>query len=145
MSRRYYVQGTILIQGWEMRRVVSWSSTLLFTLLLGCGAHRTTQTGEASWYGPGFRGKPTASGERFRPWKRTAAHKTLPLGTVVRVTRLDNRESVRVVINDRGPYAKGRIIDLSKGAARRIDLIDDGTAPVRIVVVGCKEKYGGCK
>lgn len=98
----------------------------------------------ASWYGPGFRGKPTASGVRFRPRRRTAAHKTLPFGTVVKVTRTDTMDSVRVVINDRGPYAGGRVIDLSKRAARKIDMLDDGVAPVEIRVVGCRRRYDAC-
>ncbi len=116
---------------------------LLLLLTLGC-AHRDVSSGKASWYGPGFAGNPTASGERFRPWKRTAAHKTLPFGTVVRVTRTDTGQRVRVVINDRGPYVDGRIIDLSRKAARRIDMIDDGVAPVEVKVVGCKKRYGAC-
>ena len=112
-------------------------------LLLACGP-RHVETGLASWYGPGFAGKPTASGETFRPWKKTAAHKTLPLGTVVRVTREDNGRSVRVVINDRGPYIDGRIIDLSRRAARRVDMLDDGVAKVRVVEVGCRKRYDRC-
>ncbi len=117
---------------------------LLLALLLPACAHKQVQTGKASWYGPGFRGKPTASGEPFRPWKRTAAHKSLPFGTVVRVTRTDTGERVRVVINDRGPYVQGRIIDLSKKAARRVGMLDDGVAPVEVKVVGCKRRFGGC-
>lgn len=117
---------------------------LLALLLLGACAHRTTQTGTASWYGPGFRGKPTASGEKFRPGKRTAAHRSLPLGTVVKVTHLDTGRSVRVVVNDRGPYAGDRILDLSKGAARRLDMLDAGTAHIKLKVVGCKKRYPAC-
>lgn len=115
--------------------------SLLLLLLLACGARKPVETGQASWYGPGFRGKPTASGRPFRPWKRTAAHKSLPFGTVVKVTRLDTGESVRVVITDRGPFVKGRIIDLSRRAARRIDLVDDGVAPVEVKVVGHRRRY----
>jgi rare lipoprotein A len=117
---------------------------LVSLLLLSACAHRQVQTGQASWYGPGFAGNPTASGERFRPCKRTAAHKTLPFGTVVKVTRTDSGERVRVVINDRGPYVDGRIIDLSRKAARRIDMIDDGVAPVELKVVGCRRRYEAC-
>ena len=111
----------------------------------GC-AHRHVETGDASWYGRDFRGKPTASGEIFRPnARRTAAHKTLPLGTVLVVKRLDSGQRVRVVVNDRGPYIDGRIIDLSKKAAKRIDLVEDGTAPVRVRAVGCRaRRYDGC-
>ncbi len=105
-------------------------------------AHKPMPPGEASWYGPGFRGKKTASGERFWPnLRRTAAHRTLPFGTVVKVERRDTGQSVRVVINDRGPFVTGRVIDLSKKAARRIDLVDAGHAPVSLLVVGCKERY----
>ncbi|MCB9764015.1 MAG: septal ring lytic transglycosylase RlpA family protein [Alphaproteobacteria bacterium] len=113
-------------------------------LSLAC-APKVVEHGKASWYGPGFRGNPTASGEPFRPGlRRTAAHKTLPFGTVVKVTRTDTGRSVRVVINDRGPYTPGRVIDLSKKAARRIDMIDDGVAPVEVKVVGCRRRYDGC-
>ena len=123
-----------------------WAALLACLLLLSGGcAKRTVQTGMASWYGPGFRGKPTASGVPFRPGRRTAAHKTLPFGTVVKVTRSDTGQSVRVTINDRGPYAKGRVIDLSKKAARRVDLIAAGVAPVELRVVGCRRRYGDCK
>ena len=100
--------------------------------------------GDASWYGPGLRGRPTASGERFRPGRRTAAHPTLPFGTVLRVTRLDDGRRGRVVVNDRGPYAAGRILDLARGAARRLRMIDDGVVPVRIEVVGCR-RFDDCR
>lgn len=103
------------------------------------------QIGEASWYGKAFRGRPTASGERFRPRKRTAAHRTLPFGTVVKVRRLDTGRTVRVVINDRGPFVDGRIIDLSRRAARKLRMIDLGVARVQLKVVGCKKRYQpGC-
>lgn len=83
---------------------------------------RNPYVGMASWYGPGFHGRRTASGERFNQNAMTAAHKTLPLGSIVRVTNLETGESVIVRINDRGPYSGGRIIDLSKGAARAIKM-----------------------
>ncbi len=108
----------------------------LMVLLVGCAQRRTVHKGAASWYGPGFRGKPTASGVPFRPWKRTAAHKTLPFGTVLRVKRVDSGRSVRVVVNDRGPFVAGRVLDLSKGAARRLQMIDDGVIVVEYRVVG---------
>jgi rare lipoprotein A (peptidoglycan hydrolase) len=90
------------------------------------------QHGMASWYGPGFHGRKTASGERFNQNERTAAHRQLPLGSEVTVTNLENGKSVEVEINDRGPYVKGRRIDLSKAAAREIGMHEDGTARVRI-------------
>jgi rare lipoprotein A len=92
------------------------------------------QVGTASWYGPGFNGRKTASGERFDQNKLTAAHRSLPLDTVVKVTNLDNGKAVKVLINDRGPYVGKRVIDLSHAAARKLDMTDDGTARVRIEV-----------
>lgn len=92
-------------------------------------------SGEASWYGPGFVGRKTANGERYNQKGLTAAHPTLPLGTTLRVTNLENGQSVVVRINDRGPYAKGRIIDLSKGAAEKIGMLRKGTASVRITTL----------
>jgi rare lipoprotein A len=93
---------------------------------------RFAQTGVASWYGPGFHGRKTASGEPFDQNRLTAAHRSLPLDSVVKVTNLENGKSVEVEINARGPYAKGRVIDLSRAAARHLDMTDDGTAKVRI-------------
>ena len=99
-------------------------------------APRVGQTGIASWYGPGFHGKATASGVIYNQHDLTAAHQTLPLGTRVLVTNLDNGRSIEVLINDRGPFAKGRIIDLSYAAAETLGMIAPGTIPVRIEVVG---------
>ena len=90
------------------------------------------QVGEASFYGPGFHGKKTASGEKFDQNDLTAAHPTLPLGTNATVTNLDTGDSVEVKINDRGPYVKGRDIDLSEGAAKELGMTKDGVAPVKI-------------
>ncbi len=94
-----------------------------------------TQEGVASWYGPGFHGKKTTSGTVYDQYAMTAAHQTLPLGSNVRVTNLANGKSVTVLINDRGPFAKGRIIDLSYAAAQLVDMIGPGTAPVRVDVL----------
>lgn len=96
-----------------------------------------SQEGMASWYGgdDGFEGKPTASGELYDSSQLTAAHRELPLGSVVEVTSLDNGRVVRVRINDRGPFTKGRIIDLSQAAAQTIAMIGPGTARVRLVLV----------
>jgi rare lipoprotein A len=87
-------------------------------------------TGHASWYGPGFDGRKTASGERFSKHALTAAHKTLPLHSRVLVTNLSNNESVVVRINDRGPYSRGRLIDLSQAAAQAIGLHGVGRVAV---------------
>ncbi|MCC7428072.1 MAG: septal ring lytic transglycosylase RlpA family protein [Alphaproteobacteria bacterium] len=92
----------------------------------------TGQTGIAAWYGPGFVGRRTASGERFDPHAMAAAHRTLPFGARVRVTSLDTGRSVVVRINDRGPHTLGRIIDLTEGAARQIGLRARGVGRVRI-------------
>jgi len=94
------------------------------------------ETGTASWYGPGFHGKHTANGEIYDQYELTAAHQTLPLGTRVAVTNLDNGHQVEVRINDRGPFVKGRAIDLSYAAARALGMLGPGTVPVRIEVLG---------
>jgi len=94
------------------------------------------ETGIASWYGPTFYGHHTANGEMYDGSLMTAAHRTLPMPVNVRVTNLDNGKSVIVRVNDRGPYAKGRIIDLSEAAARALDVIRTGTARVRVTYVG---------
>jgi rare lipoprotein A len=96
---------------------------------------RPYQVGTASWYGDFFEGKPTASGEPFNMYDLTAAHPTLPLGTLVRVTNLRNRRSVVVRINDRGPVVPGRIIDLSYNAARVLRFDKKGLQRVRLDVV----------
>ena len=93
------------------------------------------QYGVASWYGKKFHGNPTASGEIYDMYQLTAAHKTLPLGTYVMVSNLENYRSVEVKINDRGPFVKGRIIDLSYAAARSVDMVGRGTARVRVEVL----------
>ena len=93
------------------------------------------QTGEASWYGEEFHGRRTSSREVYDMNDLTAAHNTLPFGTMVMVTNLNNGRSVAVRINDRGPFVKNRVIDLSYAAARAIDMIGSGTAPVRIEVL----------
>lgn len=91
--------------------------------------------GTASWYGPGFFGNRTANGEVFRPGTLTAAHRTLPFGTMVRVTNLNNGRSTVVRINDRGPFSGNRVIDLGHGAAQQVGLVSSGLAPVRLEVL----------
>ncbi|HEY5337828.1 MAG TPA: septal ring lytic transglycosylase RlpA family protein, partial [Rhizomicrobium sp.] len=101
------------------------------------------ETGIASWYGPTFYGHRTANGEMYDGQSMTAAHRTLPLPVNVRVTNLDNGKSVVVRVNDRGPYAKGRIIDLSEAAARELDVIRSGTARVRVTYLARADGVGG--
>ena len=95
-----------------------------------------TEFGIASWYGPGFHGRQTASGVVYDQNLMVAAHKTLPFGTVARVTNLENGRQVEVCVVDRGPYVKGRVIDLSASAAKALDMRSKGTARVRIEDLG---------
>lgn len=95
---------------------------------------------EASWYGPGFHGQETASGETFDQKQMTAAHPSLPLGTKAEVTNLQNDKKVEVTINDRGPYAKDRVIDLSAGAAKKLGMKKEGIAKVKITTKKPKKK-----
>lgn len=104
-------------------------------LLIATLAFAQTQTGKASFYADKFEGRPTASGEKYKHSKLTAAHKTLPFGTKVRVTNTANNQTVEVVINDRGPYVDGRVIDLSKSAAEKLGFVNLGLADVKIEVV----------
>jgi rare lipoprotein A len=132
-------------------------TALVVTLLVGCSGTPTPDPGtvsdetityaesieldpdeligEATWYGERHHGRTTASGEPFDMYAMTAAHKTLPFGTVVRVIRDDTRQSVVVTINDRGPYGPGRVIDLSMAAAEEIDLIRPGHIPVVVEIL----------
>ncbi len=93
------------------------------------------QKGTASFYADKFEGKQTASGEKYKHKKLTAAHKFLPFGTIVKVTNLENKESVEVRINDRGPFVEGRVIDLSRSAAEKLKFINQGLAEVQIEVI----------
>lgn len=94
-----------------------------------------TQTGKASYYAMKYNGRKTASGDRFNNWGYTAAHKKLPFGTKVRVTNLANHKTVDVVINDRGPFVKGRVIDLTRTAFAQIGNLDSGVIKVKIQVL----------
>ncbi len=113
---------------------------LLLILLISplyCFSHELS--GHASWYGGKFNGRQTANGEIFDTNKLTAAHKTLPFNTVVEVTNKNNGKKTEVRINDRGPFIEGRIIDLSKKAANKIDMLTSGTADVSIKVISMPE------
>lgn len=107
----------------------------LVAALGGCstfGGSGASESGKASYYGNRHHGLKTASGERFDQHALTAAHRSLPFGTRVRVTNLNNDRSVVVRINDRGPFVRGRIIDVSRAAAQRLDMLRAGVVPVRI-------------
>ena len=112
--------------------------------LSGCSAEKPggpshKEVGKASWYGPGFHRRQTASGEPFDRNDMTAAHPTLPMGTKAKVTNLENGKKVEVTINDRGPFAKGRVIDLSQKAASKLEMEKDGTAQVKIEATPVKK------
>lgn len=102
-----------------------------------------TERGVASWYGPGFHGNKTANGERYDMYKLTAAHRTLPLGSVATVRSMTSGRKVTVRINDRGPFAKGRILDLSRAAAEALAMTGNGTDQIEMQVVGFAGRPGG--
>lgn len=128
-----------------MKRVFYLASALMVAIsMIGFGpiAYANTPrviTGIASWYGPGFHGRRTANGETYNMEAMTAAHKSLPFGTKVEVTNEANGKTVTVRINDRGPYVKGRVIDLSHAAAKQLGMIGAGTASVALRVVAQPE------
>ncbi|WP_420393311.1 septal ring lytic transglycosylase RlpA family protein [Acuticoccus sp.] len=119
----------------KFARTVAWTALLSIPLLFPApGALAFDSNGEAAFYGKRFHGRPTASGERFDMHALTAAHRLLPFGTKVKVTNRANGQSVVVRINDRGPFARGRHIDLSRAAAAEIGMIKAGVASVRMEV-----------
>lgn len=101
-----------------------------------------TQTGEASWYGPGFHGRTTASGDTYDQEAMTAAHRTLPLGARIRVTVPATGRTTELIVNDRGPFVEDRVLDVSRAAARRLGFLERGTARVRLEVLSLPE---GCR
>jgi rare lipoprotein A len=117
----------------------------LLLFLSGCSSHRNytpqsdlagySESGKASYYSTKYQNRKTASGERFSNYSMTAAHKSLPFGTKVIVTNINNSKKIKVTINDRGPYVKGRIIDLTQPAFSKIEKLDKGIAEVKIRVV----------
>jgi rare lipoprotein A len=110
---------------------------LISSALTACGGSKTafTQSGQGSYYADKFNGRPTASGAAYRAGKMTAAHNTLPFGTRIKVTNVKNGRSVKVTVNDRGPHVKGRIVDVSGKAARKLDLVEAGVVPVQLKVI----------
>jgi len=114
-------------------RSIHYYTLLAVCLFLLCScARQITESGKASYYADKFEGRKTASGETFHQNAMTGAHRTLPFGTKVKVINLANGRSVKVKINDRGPFAQGRIIDLSQKAARKLGIVETGVAPVDI-------------
>jgi len=115
-----------------MRKLLFWALLIgVMALFASCG-RTVKETGKASFYAGKFIGRKTANGEIFRKHKLTAASKTLPFGTHVKVKNLKNGHIVKVRINDRGPFVPGRIIDLSWKAAKKLDMLEDGVVPVQI-------------
>lgn len=132
----------LMPQLWSARlRWAGASCALLMALMAGCSSTPTSSasghsdTGQASYYGNEFHGRKTANGERFDQGKLTAAHRSLPFGTRVKVTNTQNGKTVVVRVNDRGPFVKGRIIDLSSSAFKNIASLNAGVVPVRIQVI----------
>lgn len=117
---------------------------LIFIFSLPGCAHKlhagSSQSGKASWYGPSHHGNRTASGEKFDMNAKTAAHRTLPMNSIVRVTSRSSGKSVQVRINDRGPYSGGRIIDVSRAAAQQLGFIDKGVDEVDLEVISVPGK-----
>jgi rare lipoprotein A len=161
---RYLEKDIIYGNGGFLQKIIFLTVISVSFLILGCASprydylskaenkqvtHKTKETdiknkntesnkdmrGEASWYGPGYHGKTTANGEKFNQNDMTAAHKTLPFNTKVKVTDLETKKSVVVRINDRGPYAKERIIDLSQRAAEKLGMKEKGHALVSLEIV----------
>jgi rare lipoprotein A len=108
---------------------------LLLSLCITVTTFSQVQTGKASFYADKFEGVQTASGEKYKRKKLTGAHKSLPFGTKVRITNLQNDKTVEIVINDRGPYVEGRIVDVSKAAAEKLGFINQGIAEVKLEVI----------
>lgn len=134
----FYLKYSLIEPFYPMKKVLL--SILLSSIFL-CSAAQT-QSGKASFYADKFEGRSTASGEKYKHNKLTGAHKTLPFGTKVKVTNIANNQSVEVVINDRGPYVDGRIIDLSRSAAEKLGFINIGLADVKLEVVDAGDGKG---
>lgn len=117
------------------RNLIAFLSIGLFLMASPAKTQNFTQVGIASFYADKFEGRTTANGEKYRHAKLTAAHRTLQFGTKVKVTNLSNQKTVVVVINDRGPFVDGRIIDLSKSGAEKLDFVHEGLTEVKIEIV----------
>ncbi|ATL46643.1 septal ring lytic transglycosylase RlpA family lipoprotein [Chitinophaga caeni] len=115
-----------------IRNVTGILCLFIYFTTVACSSSKVIEKGKASYYADKFEGRKTASGATFKQRKLTAAHKTLPFGTVVKVKNLDNGKTVKVTINDRGPFVAGRIVDLSKKAAKKLGMVRSGVAKVQI-------------
>lgn len=122
---------------YNVYRQLGWLAIAGTALLVACGGSKNafTQSGQGSYYADKFNGRKTASGAIYRSGNMTAAHNTLPFGTRIKVTNVKNGKSVKVTVNDRGPHVKGRIVDVSGKAARKLDLVEAGVVPVQLKVI----------
>lgn len=133
LNRRYKIQEVKKYYDNQVRAILGKLTLLLFCFcsLYSCSP-KTIQSGKASYYHNKYQGRKTANGEIYKKRKLTAAHRTIPFGTKVTVINLDNGQRVKVRVNDRGPFVEGRIIDLSRKAAKKIDMLDAGVVNVEI-------------
>jgi len=136
------------MKGLQCNRFFAWHvlCTILLISLCACAStryerERDTHYGIASWYGPDFHGKPTSSGEPFNMYAMTCAHRTYPFGTRLNVTNVSNNKTITCLVNDRGPFVKGRDIDLSYAAAKEIGLVGSGVGEVKIEYAGRDTSY----
>jgi len=137
MPREGKMNSLIMYLPASLPRIRTLLISILAITLSACGGSKSafTQSGQGSYYADKFAGRATTSGTPYRPGRLTAAHNTLPFGTKIKVTNVRNGRSVKVVVNDRGPHVKGRIVDVSKRAARKLGLLDAGVVPVQLKVV----------
>ena len=115
------------------------SPVLFLCLMYGCAGSKFTEEGKASYYSNKLAGRKMANGEKYNPKKLTAAHKTLPFGTRLKVTNLETKKSVKVKVTDRGPFTPGRILDLSYSAADKLNIVKAGVAPIKLKVIKSKK------
>ena|SRR5688500_16310908 len=115
------------------------SPVLILFLMYGCAGSKFTEEGKASYYSNKLAGRKMANGEKYNPKKLTAAHKTLPFGTRIKVTNLETKKSVKVKVTDRGPFTPGRILDLSYSAADKLNIVKAGVAPIKLKVIKSKK------
>src|SRR5688572_27205403 len=123
----------------SVKKYLRLSPILILFLMYGCAGSKFTEEGKASYYSNKLAGRKMANGDKYNPKKLTAAHKTLPFGTRLKVTNVETRKSVKVKVTDRGPFSPGRVIDLSYSAADKLNIIKAGVAPVKLKVLKSKK------
>jgi len=123
----------------SVKKYLRLSPILILFLMYGCAGSKFTEEGKASYYSNKLAGRKMANGEKYNPKKLTAAHKTLPFGTRIKVTNLETKKSVKVKVTDRGPFTPGRILDLSYSAADKLNIVKAGVAPIKLKVIKSKK------